>query len=253
MKTLFIGQNAIFLKSIDSTNSYAIELMRQNNLADGSIIYTFEQTKGRGQRGNEWASEPNKNIALSLVLYPSFLSTMKQFLLAKITAIAIADLMAELLCIPKKNGRIQIKWPNDIYIDDKKIAGILIENSIRDANIQSSVIGVGINVNQIDFIPTLNATSMKMIAEQEFDLNLIVARFCSFFESRYLQLITNKLTTIDSEYLEKLYRLNKWNQFASKNDIFKGRIKGVTEFGKLQLELESTEIREYDLKEIGFI
>src|SRR3954469_4516985 len=97
MKTLFIGQNAIYVKSLASTNTYASELLRQIELSEGSLIYTFEQEKGRGQRGNSWESEPNKNVTLSLVLHPRFLLPTEQFLLTKITSLAVADLMAEIL------------------------------------------------------------------------------------------------------------------------------------------------------------
>src|SRR3569832_312153 len=145
MKTLFIGQNAIYVKSLASTNSYASDLLRQIELSEGSLIYTFEQEKGRGQRGNSWESEPNKNLTLSLVLHPRFLHPFQQFLLTKITSLAVADLMAEVLAFANKSHKIHIKWPNDIYVDDKKIAGILIENYLRENTIQHSVIGVGIN------------------------------------------------------------------------------------------------------------
>ena len=131
MKTLFIGQNRIYVKSLASTNSYASELMRQIGVLDGTIVYSFEQEKGRGQRGNGWESDPNKNVTLSLVLYPRFLSAQDQFLLTKVTSLAIADLMAELFGFDVSSFRTQIKWPNDIYVNNKKVAGILIENYIR--------------------------------------------------------------------------------------------------------------------------
>src|SRR5665213_310585 len=115
MKTLFIGQSCIHLKSVDSTNSYASELLRQNKPVEGTLIYTFEQQKGRGQRGTIWESEPNKNATLSFVLYPTFLHADKQFLLNKITSLAVADLMSELLGFTDKKTDIKIKWPNDIY------------------------------------------------------------------------------------------------------------------------------------------
>lgn len=174
MRTLFIGQNIIHLKSVDSTNSYASELLRQNSIPEGSLIYTFEQTNGRGQRGNVWESEPNKNISLSLVLYPTFLNADKQYLITKITALAVADLMAEILEPEEKKGRIKIKWPNDIYINDKKIGGILIENTLRDNTIQSTILGIGININQTIFKTTKNSTSAALIANKLFDfINII--------------------------------------------------------------------------------
>ena len=250
MNTLFIGQNIIHLKSVDSTNSYASELLRQNSIPEGTLIYTGEQTNGRGQRGNVWESEPNKNISLSLVLYPKFLSTEKQFLLTKITSLAVADLMAEVLTSTEK---IKIKWPNDIYIDDKKIGGILIENSIRDSNLQSAVIGIGINVNQTVFKTKKNVTSLALITNKRFDLMELMEKLCEFFEARYLQLRANKLEAIDFDYLRRLYRFNIWTNFISKDITFEGKIIGVSVSGKLQILLKSEETKEFDLKEILFI
>lgn len=253
MKTLFIGQNIIHLKSVDSTNSYASELLRQNNIPEGSLIYTFNQTNGRGQRGSSWESEPNKNITLSIVLYPSFLSADKQYLLTKITSLAVADLMAELLESSEKTGKIRIKWPNDIYIGEKKIGGILIENTLRDNNIQSSILGIGININQVIFKTVNTSTSIALIANKQFDLKETIEKLCTFFEARYLQLKANKLTNIDFAYLQRLYRLNEWCHFIAYNEQFVGKITGVSNSGKLQILIKSGEVKEFDLKEIIFI
>ena len=167
MKTLFIGQNSINLKSIDSTNSYASELLRQNAPLEGTMIYTFDQHNGRGQRGNTWYSQPNKNATLSYILYPTFLQIEKQFLLNKITCLAVADLMAEIIGhskgLTQKDKAVQIKWPNDIYVGNKKISGILIENTLRETSIRSSIVGIGININQTDFTDAINATSLALL------------------------------------------------------------------------------------------
>ncbi len=253
MKTLFMGQNAIHLKSVDSTNSYATELLRQNSIPEGSLIYTFEQTNGRGQRGNYWESEPNKNIALSLILYPSFLNADKQYLLTKIISLAVADLMAEILEYSEKTGKVKIKWPNDIYIGAKKIGGILIENSWRENSIQNSVVGIGININQTQFKTTDNSISLALIASRQFDLMDIIEQLCAFIEARYLQLKANKLGNIDFAYLQRLYRLDTWNHFSSNNEMFEGKITGVSDSGKLQVFMKSNETKEFDLKEIVFI
>ena len=253
MKTLFVGQNIIHLKSVDSTNSYASELLRQIKLSEGSLICTFNQENGRGQRGNRWESEPNKNVAFSLILYPTFLSVEKQFLLTKISSIALADLMAESLETSDKSYPINIKWPNDIYVNNKKIAGILIENNLRENNIQSTIIGIGINVNQLVFNSAGNATSLKLVVNKEFDLMLLIERLSEFIEARYLQLKANKLDIIDSDYLKNLYRLNEWANFNSNNQPFEGKIIGVSPIGKLRVELRTNEIKEFDLKEIAFI
>ena len=253
MKTLFIGQNAIFLKSVDSTNSYATELLRQNKVSEGTIIYTFNQTNGRGQRGNSWESEPNKNIALSLILHPLFLNADKQYLLTKITALAVTDLMAEMLKSHVNKEQIRIKWPNDIYINDKKIAGILIENTLRDTHIQNSIIGIGININQLEFKTTINSTSLALLTSKECDLSATIELLCSFIEARYLQLKADRTTTIDNDYLQRLYRLNSWNMFSANNQMFEGRITGVSDIGKLRVLLRNEETKEFDLKEIVFI
>lgn len=249
MKTLFVGQNSIHVESVDSTNSYASEMLRQIELVEGSLIYSFSQLNGRGQRGNSWESEPNKNVALSLVLYPKFLIVDKQFLLTKITSLAVADLMAEML---GNSYKINIKWPNDIYVNDQKIAGILIENTLKESSIQTSIIGIGINVNQKTFNSS-NATSIVSISGKEFELINVLNRLCEFFEARYLQLKSNKLESIDNAYLGRLYRLNEWAKFSSMNAIFDGKIVGVSSVGKLLIEMRSGEIKEFDLKEIQFL
>lgn len=251
MKTLFIGQNAIHLTAVDSTNSYASEMLRQMRPTEGTIIYTFEQQKGRGQRGNNWYSEPNKNVAFSLILHPSFLGVNEQFLLTKIASLAVADLMAEL--ISGASVPVSIKWPNDIYADDKKIAGILIENSIGDHSIQSAVIGIGLNINQENFNEeNFSATSLKMIKATDFNLDDIVERLCEFLEARYLQLKSNKRESIDRAYLERLYRLNEWKKYTDSKGTFEGKIINVSGSGKLQVELRDSQTREFDLKEIVF-
>ncbi len=253
MKTLFIGQNAIYVKSLASTNSYASELLRQISVSEGSLIYTFEQEKGRGQRGNGWESEPNKNVTLSLVLHPQFLHPAEQFLLTKITSLAVADLMAEILDATTTNYRIHIKWPNDIYINDKKIAGILIENYLRESAIQTAIVGVGINVNQAIFHTAPNAVSLFSLSNKTVDLMYCIERFCDYFEARYLQLKAKKLQKLNEDYLQYLYRLNEWNTYnTATNQSFEGNIIGVSAIGKLQVEVISGEIKEFDLKEIVF-
>lgn len=253
MKTLFVGQNCIHLKSIDSTNSYASQLMGDIKPVEGTLIYTFDQQNGRGQRGNTWETEPNKNVASSFILYPSFLQASRQFLLNKIVSLAVADLMAELLQPTDKTSEIRIKWPNDVYVGSKKIAGILIENTLRENTIQNAIVGVGININQTAFNADINATSLALTTNKEFDLMQVLEKLSEFIEARYLQLKGNKLESIDASYLQHLYQLNEWHNYTSDNHLFEGKIIGISAIGKLQVGLKSTEIREFDLKEIRFV
>ena len=191
-------------------------------------------------------------MALSLVLYPKFLSVEQQFLLTKISSLAVADLMAEMLEDSVNPEEVSIKWPNDIYVKEQKIAGILIENTLRQSSLQSSIVGIGINVNQLNFA-TKQATSLALLANKEFKLMKVFERLCEFFESRYLQLKANRLESIDNAYLARLHRLNQWSNYSSMETLFEGNIRGVSKVGKLMVEMRSREVEEFDLKEIVFV
>jgi BirA family biotin operon repressor/biotin-[acetyl-CoA-carboxylase] ligase len=250
MKTLFVGQNSFHIESLDSTNSYASEMLRQIAPVDGTLIYTFRQLSGRGQRGNSWESEPNRNVALSLILHPRFLAPDQQYFLTKVASLAVSDVMAEMLGASTR--RVTIKWPNDIYVNDHKIAGILIENTLKERVIHSSVIGIGINVNQVLFNDAPNATSLMMLTGKEFSLPGIVDRICERAEAYYLQLRSGKYRELSELYLSRLYRKDEWANFRSGEEIFLGKITGVSAGGKLQLERQNGGPAEYDLKEIAF-
>jgi BirA family biotin operon repressor/biotin-[acetyl-CoA-carboxylase] ligase len=253
MKTLFIGQKTIHLNTVDSTNSYAIDLLKQIKPVEGTLIYTFDQIKGRGQRGNEWLSETNKNVALSLILYPTFLAVSAQFLLTKIASLAVADLMSVLLVKSAKSLDVKIKWPNDVYVNNQKIAGILIENSLKDSLLQTSIIGIGINVNQEQFSTQVkNPISLKLLLNAETDLNSCLEKLCEHMEARYLQLKANKFEKINADYLSKLYLLNEWHNYRLNGNAMEGKITGVSEIGKLKVETKLGELKEFDLKEIEF-
>jgi BirA family biotin operon repressor/biotin-[acetyl-CoA-carboxylase] ligase len=228
-------------------------MLRQISLPDGTLFYSFEQKNGRGQRGNKWESEANKNVALSYILHPSFLSINKQFLLTKIVSLAVTDLMTEILKKEAIPAEIRIKWPNDIYINTKKIAGILIENVLKEHTLQTTIIGIGINVNQTDFPSTLNACSLISICNKEFDLNMIIELLSQKIEAYYLKLKSASLEAINTNYLNQLYQLKEKKNYQIANEIIEGEIIGVSEVGKLQLQLNDLSIKELDLKEIIFI
>ena len=252
MKTLFVGQNSIHLKSVDSTNSYASELLRQISLPDGTLFYTFDQQNGRGQRGNSWESEPSKNVALSYVLQAKFLPPNKQFILTKVVSLAVADVMTETLKKEGVQADVKIKWPNDIYVNGNKIAGILIENMLKENFIQHSIIGIGINVNQAIFTTTPKATSLSILTQKEHDKEDLLELLSSKLEAYYLKLKSNKIKELDSAYLQQLYQYEAPAKYETDSGQFAGIISGVSETGKLQIKTE-TGIREFDLKEIRFI
>ena len=253
MNTLFIGQKIIELDAIDSTNSYAIDLLKTESLSEGVVIWTKNQTKGRGQRGNKWDSEPFKNVTFSIILKPSFLSIKQQFYLNKAISLAIADFVSDTLNKNDKNNRVTIKWPNDIYIDNKKISGILIENSIRSNRIINSVVGVGVNINQTIFKSDVsNPTSLKTICENEFDLEKCLSDLCSYIEARYLQLKSNKLETLDEAYKKILYRYKEWMSFRIGEKNIKARIIDISSEGRLVIETPDEKKSDYGFKEIVF-
>jgi len=254
MDTLFIGQKIIELHTVDSTNSYAIELLKKESLPEGTLIWSKNQTSGRGQRGNKWDSEPFKNGTFSIILKPSFLPVDEQFYLNKIVSLAVADFVSDILKNTHPNNTVAIKWPNDIYVGDKKLAGILIENSLRNNHINNSVIGIGININQTQFNSNVqNPISLKLICENDFNIENCIAELCSYFEARYLQLKSNHLEKINKEYEKKLYRYGEWANFSIGEKVFKARITGISKEGMLIIETPDAKKHDYGFKEIASV
>jgi BirA family transcriptional regulator, biotin operon repressor / biotin---[acetyl-CoA-carboxylase] ligase len=246
MNTLFVGQKILKLAEIESTNNFASKLIADASVFEGTVVTASYQTAGKGQRGNIWQSEHGKNLTLSIILKPTFLPASAQFKLNKAVSLALADFVSEFT-----EEKVSIKWPNDIYVKDKKIAGILIENQLKNATIQNTIVGIGINVNQTEFESLSKATSLKIISAKDYDLESLLGVLCEKIESRYLQLKNNG--NIDEQYLKILYRYNTESLFESEGEIFSGIIIGISPSGKLLLEKKSGGIREFDLKEVAFI
>jgi BirA family transcriptional regulator, biotin operon repressor / biotin---[acetyl-CoA-carboxylase] ligase len=248
METLFVGRNMIFLPEVDSTNSYAINLLKNVKVSEGTVIHSGNQTKGKGQRGNVWNTEPNSNVTASVILKPDFLDIKKQFFLYQIAALACYDVMAETL----NSGQydIKIKWPNDILVSGKKIAGILIENMIANNVVANSVMGIGINVKQCEFDNKLNATSLQLLAGKGFEPGAVLDILCSKVEKYYLMLKNNKLSRISELYLSHFYMKDRWQNFEIANRKAKMKIVGTSDTGLLQLEDEFGNVKDYDVKEL---
>ena len=174
--TLFIGKKIIGLNSVDSTSNYLSNLLKTTNVMDGTIVWTQKQIKGKGQRGNNWISEDFKNLTLSLFLKLNFISVDTVFLIS----ILVSNSLHKLVSIYCENTKI--KWPNDIYVSNQKIGGILIENSIHKSSLKNTIIGIGFNVNQINFPSELQATSLKTETNKKFDIDLIANELFSLLE-----------------------------------------------------------------------
>ena len=249
MNTIFIGKYRIEVEKTDSTNSYTGRLHEENPLFEGTVVIAKHQEQGRGQRGTTWESEPNKNLTLSLFLQPGFLPADEQFVLSKTISLGVMEWVASVGV-----SNVKIKWPNDIYVGDKKIAGILIENSVSGTKFQHSIIGVGINVNQEKFSSHLsNPTSLKIITGNECNLDTCLSQLCFFIEKRYLQLKSHRVGEIDKDYMNALYRFGEWGHCTYKHESLTTKIIGVTKNGKLILQKQDGEKVICDLKEVGFI
>ncbi|MGB4775592.1 MAG: biotin--[acetyl-CoA-carboxylase] ligase [Daejeonella sp.] len=246
---LFVGNNIVTLNEVDSTNSYLKDVLSKSApLLEGTVIMAEKQYAGRGQMDSTWLSEAGKNLTFSVLLNPSFLSIDRQFDLSKVVSLALNDMLSLYF-----GDSAKIKWPNDSYINNQKIGGILIENIIQGNRIKHAIIGIGLNVNQTDFEPALkNVTSFKKILNVDYKLASLLADICKAIEVRYLQLKAGKISEITTCYLQKLYLFNQLVSFKIGGEVKRSKIIGVSQEGKIKLETKGT-IKEFGLKEIEFI
>ncbi len=246
---LFIGRNLITLKEVDSTNTFLKNaLSKSTPLFDGTVIMADRQLAGRGQSGNLWLSEGGKNLTFSILLNPNFLPIDRQFDLNMAVSLAINDFFDKYT-----SGRAFIKWPNDSYIGNKKVGGILIENIIQGNTIKHAIIGIGLNINQDKFPVNLkNVTSLKEALHQDYNLLHLLGEICSIIEARYLQLKAGSADKLRDEYLGQLYLKDEWALYRIDKQIQNGKILGITSIGQLILET-SEGLRYFNNKEIEFI
>ena len=238
----------IKLDAIDSTNEFLKALTQQQQLENFTVVIAKSQTKGKGQMGTVWLSEPGKNLIMS-VLIANFITDVKNvYALNIVVALAVIEVL-ELNHIPD----LRIKWPNDIMSGNKKIAGILIENTIKsDAKI-TSIVGLGLNVNQINFENLPKASSLAVICNMEFDIDKLLNQIIT----KLKQKIVSWHTSADdfwSNYGAILFKKGIPIPFVDLKDRkFMGIIQGVSTTGKLQILLEDDSITEFESKEIQML
>jgi len=248
-QNLFIGNRVIRLDEIDSTNLYLKELVsNQKDTIEGVVVIADHQTSGRGQMGNKWESEAKENLTFSVLLKPK-LDVKNQFVLSQLISLAIVDFLEN-----EMFTNVSIKWPNDIYIDNSKVAGILIENTLKGSQIENTIVGIGLNVNQSIFSAELkNATSMKLEKNIEYDKEEMITALLFFIEKKYLALRSEqRKKTIDETYKSYLYRYQEMSEYEIGGVKVISKIVGVTATGLLQMEMNNT-IKKFDLKEIKFV
>jgi BirA family transcriptional regulator, biotin operon repressor / biotin---[acetyl-CoA-carboxylase] ligase len=244
--TIFLGKDILCLPECHSTNDSAMQRYKQGLAREGSIIITDKQTKGRGQRGNQWYSEPGKNLTFTLVLSPLFLDASEQFELNIIVTLAIQEVLSQYV------PGIKIKWPNDIVHEDgEKLGGILIENIVSQKGIEIALVGIGLNINQVEFAfpgPTSLARLSGGIYDKEEVFKLIVKSI----ETHYMRLKRGERRVLRQSFLQHLFRFNLWASYDD-GENFEGKIIGITEEGKLILEKEHQVRNQYGFKEVKFL
>lgn len=246
LNTLFVGRKIIQVPTCESTNTVAFDLLYKNEATEGMVVTALEQTRGRGQRGNLWEAERGQNITLSLVFFPHFLSVNQQFYLNMAVSLAALDFGHN--CVP---GKLSVKWPNDLFYENKKWGGILIENGVSGSRLQHAVVGLGINVNQTQF-QSPQATSFSIITGEKFNLERLISLLLQHIEKRYLELRALNFAKLRHDYLQHLYRYQELAVFEVEGKKVSGQILGVDENGQLSVQIEER-VRYFNFQQIAYL
>lgn len=239
----------IRLPETKSTNSYAIEVLAKDRPKEGCVIITDHQTAGKGTDTNTWESERGKNLTFSIILYPE-LAADQQFILNKAISLGIYDFLISIL----PDHKVSIKWPNDLYIEDKKVCGILIQNSVMGNKFEYMVVGIGLNVNQEYFTSKApNPVSLKIASRVEYNLNELLQQLLHSVFYRYNRIKTGTTEKIENDYQQALYRLEEWHEYMVNGIRVNSKITATNAYGQLILEKENGESIVCDLKEVKFI
>jgi len=235
-------------EEIDSTNEEMNRLIVTEDLAEGTIIRAAYQLAGKGHAGNSWQSERGLNLLFSMLLKPDFLSPESAFHLSRITSLSLYEI------IDNQCDGVSIKWPNDMLVGDKKMAGILIENMIVSNTISHSILGIGVNVNQAIFDPSIPApTSLKIEKGCHIDMNSLLDAFRSSMERWYNTLITGNERMIMESYNQRLYQLGVAAYYRSAAGEFTAIIRDVLPSGELVLESGKGDILTFGFKEVEYL
>ena len=230
---------------IDSTNAF---LQRKQSECDirNWVVSADEQTAGKGMGSNSWESEVGKNLTFSLAVDMGFLPAERQFLLSEAVPLGIVEVLDKLL-------PLCIKWPNDIYYGNRKLAGILINSTIKANMMDISIIGIGLNVNQMQFQnwPT-HPVSLKLITGKDFELQPLLEQLAEHIIKKVEQLKSNP-TTIEQDYLKRLFRYRTWADYEVDGKVLRLFMTGIDPFGRLQLVDEQQTLYTFDIKEIKFV
>lgn len=238
----------IELKQVESTNDYLKKINAAEDLNENVVVTTQSQINGKGQGTNSWESQAGKNLTLSILLQPKFLPAEKMFLVSKVVSLGIID------SLNAQGKKFTIKWPNDIYYQDKKVAGILIENQLLGCCISSSIIGIGLNVNQLKFVSDApNPIALATIFKRSFDLKIVLSDLLNQIQIWYEMLRDGYYDKINDRYFSHLFRNEGYHDFKVEGKIIHASIFDIMEDGQMILRLVNGEKRSFYFKEVEFV
>ncbi len=237
----------IKLQETRSTNTYLDIIDTECPQQEGCVVTTHTQSAGRGQRGNSWEAEPGKNLTFSYLLRPEGVAPQEQFILSQAVSLAVVDVLS------RYAQGFSVKWPNDIYYHDSKIAGILIEHNLSGMSISRTIVGIGLNINQQQFISDApNPISLQQITGREYDLDAILAEVLEATTIRYAQCVGDR-KQLQLDYAAALYRKDGFYPYRDAHGEFMATIREVQPDGYLVLCDTDGQVRQYAFKEVAFI
>ena len=245
-KPSFLGKKVVFLPECHSTNDELTRIIKNSSELEGALVYTDNQIMGKGQRGNVWLSEPGKNILMSVLLRPKFLIPSDQFYLNLIMGLAIVDTLRKHI-----KDDIQLKWPNDVLVNGKKISGVLIESILRGNSPEYAIVGIGLNVNQQGF-NLLTATSLLLETGDEYDRAKLIELLLCNIEKWYLKLKNHPKEYVLEEYHKLLMWRGERRIFKASKNEFEGKIIGIDKHGRLAINQDG-KLKTFGIKEVEFI
>lgn len=236
------------LGQIDSTNAYLQRKQSETDIRNW-LVSADEQTAGKGMGSNGWESEARQNLTFSVALDVSFLPAQRQFLLSEAVPLGIIEVLDTIL----PSEKWSIKWPNDIFYENRKLAGILINSTIKANMMDVSIVGIGLNVNQMQFQdwPT-HPISLKMITGEDYDLRPLLEQIAEHLLIKVQQLKSDP-AAIEQDYLKRLFRYRRWAEYEVDGEIMRLFMTGIDSFGRLQLIDEQQVLQTFDIKEIKFV
>ncbi|MFZ5940266.1 MAG: biotin--[acetyl-CoA-carboxylase] ligase [Bacteroidota bacterium] len=243
-----MGLKIIHIPETNSTNHVVHDLLSSGNSGGELLVSTDYQTSGRGRGDHSWYSSPGKNLLFSWLIHPAFLSASRQFYLSKVVSIAMAELLEQY------TGSISVKWPNDLMAGDRKIGGILIEVTVAGMELKHAICGIGINVNEPVFPDfPYPASSLLLETGREYNREELLGQAVERLTDKYRLLHEGREAILDRQYLNRLYKAGDDSLFKTDEDLFRGRICGTDEYGRLQIETENEGLRIFDYGDVHMV